>query len=99
MKKAASKDAALIIVKPKGLAVGLFLGGFLPPRPAMVHGERKIAMLQRIGLALVGTGLALILMVVAVLMTDGLTPGRIAAAGSCRRSAPWGFLPRLPRGP
>ncbi|WP_160122961.1 hypothetical protein [Rhodovarius lipocyclicus] len=35
-------------------------------------------MLQRIGLALVGTGLALILMVVAVLMTDGLTPGRIA---------------------
>src|SRR5450830_189231 len=28
MKKAASKDAALIIVKPKGLAFGLFLGRF-----------------------------------------------------------------------
>ena len=35
-------------------------------------------MLQRIGLALVGTGLSLILMVVAVMMTDGLTPGRIS---------------------
>ena len=35
-------------------------------------------MLQRIGVLLVGTGLALLLAVLVMMVTDGLAPGRVA---------------------
>jgi peptidoglycan/LPS O-acetylase OafA/YrhL len=48
--------------------------------------------MQRLGLVLVASGLVLILGVVALMLTDGLTPGRVAPMAAALGAAGGGVL-------